>query len=66
MPKDYDSMDEAELIAEAEREGIDLTLDRNGKLDWHDRTMTASRFLIDALDQRRSKLTQYLRDNPQP
>jgi hypothetical protein len=66
MPKQYDTMNDAELIAEAKREGIDLTLDRNGKLDWHDRTMTASRFLIDCLEQRRHTLKQWLHDNPAP
>jgi hypothetical protein len=65
MPIQYESLSIPELVLEAKRQGIDLTLDSNGKLDWHDRTLTASHYFGYYLTQRRADIAQYLRDHPE-
>jgi hypothetical protein len=64
MPMQYESLSIPELIFEAKRQGIDLTLNSNGKLDWHDRTLTASPYMKDCMMQKWSDIEQYFRDYP--
>jgi hypothetical protein len=66
MPIEVNSLEPSDLIEMAKQNGIDLSLDKNGKLEMHEgASRTAPQWLVTVITERWRDIEQYCRDHPQ-